>query len=238
MTESWYSDERTIAENIRELRERIAAAAAESGRDAGEVRLMAVTKTVPAGRVNLALRAGADLLGENRVQECCEKYQNYACNANVIHFIGHLQTNKIRDIIDKVGMIESVDSVHLAAALQKECEKRRERLDILLQVNIGAEETKSGLLPEELFPAWEQIAAECPLLRVRGLMTIPPRAEGDFWLRKTQELYLKMKKTAPKSAEPGALDTLSMGMSGDYEAAVRCGSTQVRIGRGIFGERR
>lgn len=223
-----------VAENVRIIREKIQNAAVRAGRSPDSVQLMAVTKTVPAQRVNLALKAGITLLGENRVQECCEKYQNYACNANAIHFIGHLQTNKIRDIIEKVGMIESVDSIRLAEALQSVCRKRQEEVEILLQVNVGREETKSGFLPEELFPAWKQIQEQFPSLKVRGLMTVPPRQQGDYWLQKMQELFEKMKDLAPKNAKPSIL---SMGMSEDFEAAIRCGSTQVRIGRGIFGER-
>lgn len=223
-----------IAENVRVIRERIQDAAEKAGRKPDEVQLMAVTKTVPADRVNQALEAGIQLLGENRVQECCEKYQNYACNANAIHFIGHLQTNKIRDIIEKVGMIESVDSIRLAKALEDICLKQEREMKILLQVNVGLEETKSGFLPEELFPALEQIREQCPLLKVCGLMTVPPHQEGDYWLRKMQELFEKMKDSAPENAKPSVL---SMGMSEDFEAAIRCGSTQVRIGRGIFGER-
>lgn len=229
------SDAKAIRENIRAIRERMAEAAVKAGRDPGEIQLMAVTKTVPASRVNLALQEGVRLLGENRVQECCEKYQNYACGANAIHFIGHLQTNKIRDIIDKVGMIESVDSIRLSAALQAECEKLEKSLDILLQVNIGAEETKSGFLPEALLPAAKEIRERFPSLKIRGLMTVPPRAEGDYWLQKTRELFEKMKDSSPEGHEPAVL---SMGMSEDFEAAIGCGSTQVRIGRGIFGERK
>lgn len=238
MMENLYSNSAgkalAIEQNIRVIREKMKDAAVKAGRPPDSVQLMAVTKTVPPERVNLALKAGITLLGENRVQECCEKYQNYACNANAIHFIGHLQTNKIRDIIDKVGMIESVDSIRLAQALQVICEKQKKELDILLQVNIGLEESKSGFLPGDLFPAWEQIREKFPLLKVCGLMTVPPHEKGDYWLRKMQELFEKMKDSAPENAKPAVL---SMGMSEDFETAICCGSTQVRIGRGIFGER-
>ena len=146
-----------------------------------------------------------------------------------------MQTNKIRDIIDKVGMIESVDSIRLSAALQAECEKRGKSLGILLQVNIGAEETKSGFLPEALLPAAKEIREGFPSLKICGLMTVPPRADGDYWLQKTRELFEKLKDSSPEGQKPAAL---SMGMSEDFEAAIGCGSTQVRIGRGIFGERK
>ena len=192
---------------------------------------MAVTKTVPAERVNLALQEGISLLGENRAQEFCEKYQNYACNADAIHFIGHLQTNKIRDIINKIGMIESVGSIHLAEALQKECEKIDRILPVLLEVNIGREESKSGFPPEKVRDSLRKIQESFPRLQIQGLMTVPPKAAGDLWLGRMQELYEELRGEVPE------FSILSMGMSGDYEQAIRHGSTQVRIGRAIFGER-
>lgn len=233
MMECCCIDQKEIEENIRRIRERIEEAALAAGRDQAGVRLMAVTKTVPAERVNAALAAGITLLGENRVQECCEKYQKYHCKADTIHFIGHLQTNKIRDIIDKIGMVESVDSAHLALALQRECEKQGKTLPVLLQVNIGQEETKGGFSPKEMQQSLlEQIGESCPALEIRGLMAIPPKTGGDFWLGKMQELYEKMK------AGGAAFTILSMGMSGDYEQAVRYGSTELRIGSAIFGQRK
>ncbi|MGI5894437.1 MAG: YggS family pyridoxal phosphate-dependent enzyme [Candidatus Merdivicinus sp.] len=225
------SEEEQVAENIRQIRERMAEAAGKSGRSPSEVDLMAVTKTVPAERVNMALRAGISLLGENRVQECCEKYQNYTCKPETIHFIGHLQTNKIRDIIDKIGMIESIDSLHLAAALEKECEKRQMEMEILLQVNIAQESTKSGFLLEQIPEAIERIHQDSPHLHMRGLMAIPPKDGGDLWFGKMQQLFEKEREREK------SFTTLSMGMSGDFEQAIRYGSTQIRIGTAIFGPR-
>lgn len=234
MTICLCSDADKIRENIRQIRERIAEAAVGCGRKPEEIRLLAVTKTVPPERVNLAIEAGVDGLGENRVQEYCEKHQNYRCAPDTIHFIGHLQTNKIRDIIEQIGMVESVDTVHLALALQKEAEKHGRMLPVLLQVNIGMEETKSGFAPDLIRDAALQIAEGCPRLKISGLMAIPPRQNSDSWLGKTNELF----ENLCAAGIPGTdFHTLSMGMSGDFEDAVRHGSTQVRIGSAIFGAR-
>lgn len=233
MTRSLCSDEMSIRENIRVAKERIAEAEGLSGREPGGVSLMAVTKTVDPLRVNMALSAGICLLGENRAQECCEKYQNYSCNRDAIHFIGHLQSNKIRDIIDKVSMIESVDSIRLAETLEKECEKRGLTMPVLLEINIGREATKSGFLPEEAETALNRIAASCRRVSVKGLMTIPPPSSEDDWLREMEALYQELRAKRPEAG----LTTLSMGTSGDYTRAVRWGSTQVRLGQAIFGSR-
>ena len=175
---------------------------AAAGRPEGSVRLMAVTKTVPPEKVNAALRAGAALVGENRVQELMAKKNQYNCAKSQIHFIGHLQTNKIRDIMNSVSCVQSVDSLHLARALSAAAEKAGVRMDCLLEVNIGMEESKSGFSPEGVLGAAREIAA------------------------------------MPSLTLPGAqVDTLSMGMTGDFEEAVRCGATIVRIGRGLFGSR-
>ncbi len=220
-----------IARRVRAVRERMIEQSLRCGRDPAQTALMAVTKTVPAERVNAALAAGISLLGENRVQECCEKYQNYACNSDAIHFIGHLQTNKIRDIIDKIGMVESVGSLHLARALQRELEKKGQSLPVLVQVNIGREPSKSGFLPEEAREALGEIEREAPLLQVRGLMAVPPKTDSDLWFGRMQELFEELRAGRAQFA------TLSMGMSGDFERAIRFGSTQVRIGSAIFGQR-
>jgi len=184
-------------------------------------------------RVNEALAAGVDLLGENRVQELREKFQFYGCNWEKIHFIGHLQTNKIRDIINRVSCVQSVDSVHLAQALAAACREKNRSLSILLQVNIGREETKSGFSPEALFDAARQMA-ELPELRICGLMAIPPRGTGDRYLLAMEELRQKM---ADSQIPNTRFEELSMGMSEDFRLAVRSGATILRIGRGIFGQR-
>lgn len=227
------SAQETVAGRIRTIREVIAAEAAAAGRDPGEVKLMAVTKTVDPGRVNQALEAGVPLLGENRAQELREKFQFYACDSAKIHFIGHLQTNKIRDIINRVACVESVDSLRLAEELNNACRKAEKTLDIFLQVNIGSEPQKSGFLPEEVPDAARAIAA-LDRLHIRGLMAVPPHLPGDRYLAAMAELREELRAMDI----PGAsFDELSMGMSEDYAAAVRHGATILRIGRGIFGDR-
>ena len=234
MTICLCSDADKIRENIRQIRERIAEAAVGCGRKPEEIRLLAVTKTVPPERVNLAIEAGVDGLGENRVQEYCEKHQNYRCAPDTIHFIGHLQTNKIRDIIEQIGMVESVDSIRLAFALQKEAERHLRCLPVLMQVNIGMEDTKSGFAPAELRDAVLRVAEECPRLRICGLMAIPPRQDSARWFGYVRELFEKIRGESVPGVD---FRMLSMGMSGDFEEAVRYGSTQVRIGSAIFGQR-
>lgn len=222
-----------VRQNIEEIRANVKEAAQAAGRAEKDIVLMAVTKTVPPERVNVALQEGICLLGENRVQEICQKAAFYRASKDKIHFIGHLQTNKIRDIIEKVSMIESVDSLHLAQALSRECEKRGMEMDILLQVNIGKEETKSGFYEEEVLDAVERIA-KLPGLKAKGLMTIPPRFSGTLYFEKMQELFLLCKE---KKIEGADFSVLSMGMSDDYREAIACGSTQIRLGRAIFGKR-
>lgn len=222
-----------VRQNIKEIRENVKETALAAGRAEKDITLMAVTKTVPPERVNVALQEGISLLGENRVQELCQKAAFYRASKEKIHFIGHLQTNKIRDIIEKVSMVESVDSLHLAQALSRECEKRGMEMDVLLQVNIGKEETKSGFYEEDVLDALERIA-ELPGLRLRGLMTIPPRFSGTVYFKKMQELFLLCKEEKIEGAE---FSVLSMGMSDDYKESIACGATQIRLGRAIFGER-
>ena len=222
-----------VRQNIKEIRENVRETALAAGRAEKDITLMAVTKTVPPERVNVAIQEGISLLGENRVQELCQKAAFYRASKEKIHFIGHLQTNKIRDIIEKVSMVESVDSLHLAQALSRECEKRGMEMDVLLQVNIGKEETKSGFYEEGVLDASKRIA-ELPGLRLRGLMTIPPRFSGTVYFKKMQELFLLCKE---KKIEGAEFSVLSMGMSDDYKESIACGATQIRLGRAIFGER-
>ena len=198
---------------------------------------MAVTKTVSAQRVNEAIQAGVRFLGENRVQELQSKFELYDREGVQIHFIGHLQTNKVKYLVDKVSMIQSVDSLHLAQQIDKECAKHGKIMDILLEVNIGREESKSGLFQEELEELLPQLS-QLSNLRVRGLMAIPPRCENQKELEKyfyqMQQLFIDMKD---KNLHNITMDFLSMGMSQDYLTAIQYGSTMVRIGRRLFGER-
>lgn len=234
MIRNQYPDEeREIRERLARIRETVREEALRAGRDEQEITIMGVTKTVPAHRVNLALTAGVTLLGENRAQELRDKFDAYDCGPEKIHFIGHLQTNKIRDIMGKVSCVQSVDSVRLAEALSQAVLNRSDSLAVFLQVNIGREETKSGFLPEEMPDALKRIS-ELPGLRVEGLMAIPPRGAGDRYLGEMAQLRSQL---AALELPGVSLSHLSMGMSEDYPLAVRWGATILRIGRGIFGER-
>ena len=193
---------------------------------------MAVTKTVSPELINLAVDAGVTTLGENRVQEYLSKRDAYRADAEV-QFIGHLQTNKVKQIIDKVTLIHSVDSLHLAEAISKAAEKQGIVMPVLLEVNIGGEASKSGVSPDEL-PALLDAVQKLPAVRADGLMTIPPpmtdEAEQIRVFTQMKQLFDSLRQSVP-------MQVLSMGMSGDYEAAVRCGATIVRIGSALFGAR-
>lgn len=217
-----------VSDNLAAIRESIAEAADKCGRSTEEIRIMAVTKTVAPEIVNRAVELGVTLLGENRVQEFLSKQDAYDRSAEV-HFIGHLQTNKVKYIIEPMSMIQSVDSVKLAAEINRLASAHNKIMDILCEVNIGGEDSKSGIAPDGLAELLEA-AASMENLRVRGLMTIPPPASGDIFLGRMEELYHKVKGSY-------SMDVLSMGMTHDYADAVRHGSTLVRIGTGLFGAR-
>lgn len=226
-----------IAQNIAAVRARIARAAQKSGRSADDITLVAVTKTKPASDVNAALACGVSAIGENRVQELCEKLPGIRLGAAQAHLIGHLQTNKVRQVIDKVAMIQSVDSLHLAQEIEKQAEKHGLVMDVLLEVNIGGEEAKSGVSPDAL-PALLDGARALPHLCVRGLMTVPPRLDGGEQVRPyfsaMHKLFIDiMPKTLDNTDKP----ILSMGMSSDFEIAIEEGSTMVRVGTALFGGR-
>ncbi len=236
MTEK-LSDSRlaTVTENYYRLCEEIDKARLSAGRT-DKVRFMAVTKTVAPEIVNHAISLGIDLLGENRVQEYLDKRESYSpCE---VHFIGGLQTNKVKYIIDKVSMIHSVDSMRLAEEISKRAVSAERTMDILLEVNIGGEESKGGISPEQLFELAAQ-AGELPNIRIRGLMTIPPvdrNGSSERYFEQMQRLYGDLRsRFSDKSSF--SVDTLSMGMSGDFSTAVKYGSTIVRIGSLLFGYR-
>lgn len=226
-----------VAQNVRALQEQVAQAAAAAGRDPAQVRLMAVTKTVDPELVNAAIGAGITLLGENKAQELCAKYDSYHKDGVEIHFIGHLQTNKVRQIVDKVQMIESVDSLPLAKEIDKRCAALNKQMPILIEVNIGREESKSGVLPEDL-PALLEEISKLPCLSVRGLMAIPPVCENNEqvsqYFYQIQQLFIDIKQ---KKYDNINMEILSMGMSGDYQTAIAYGSNIVRIGTAMFGQR-
>lgn len=221
----------------KEISEDISAAAAAVGRNPEEITLMAVTKTVPPERVNEVIAAGCRLLGENRVQELLEKYEHYDKRAK-IHFIGTLQTNKVKYIVDKVDMIESVDSLHLADEIERRCAAIGKTMDILLEVNIADEESKSGFTYDEI-PAVIEKISKFNHLKLRGFMTI-----GRFGaeIEETRGFFQKMRALLvdirSKKIDNKDISILSMGMSGDYTVAVQEGATVVRVGRGLFGERK
>ena len=223
--------------NVRDTFENISKAAEKAGRNPSEIRLMAVTKTVAPEKINSAIKSGCDLLGENKVQELLEKYEFYDKSAE-IHFIGRLQTNKVKYIVDKVSMIESVDSIKLAEEIEKRCAKIDKIMDILLEVNIANEESKGGFSPDEVVAISEKIN-DFPHLRLRGLMTI-----GRFGaeIEETRQYFEKMRALLVdiknKNIYNIYINVLSMGMSSDYELAVSEGATIVRVGRGLFGERK
>ena len=219
-----------------DIRARIDRAARRDGRTGADVALMAVTKTVPAARVNQLIDSGVRLIGENRVQEFLEKYDAYHRDGLTIAFIGHLQKNKVKYIVDKVQRIESVDSLSLAAEISRRSAAIGRRMDILLEVNIGGEESKSGFSPAALAAALPAVAA-LPGVRVCGLMAIPPALPGEGarpYFVQMEKLFIDIKH---KKIDNVFMETLSLGMSGDFETAVACGSTQVRLGSILFGRR-
>ena len=222
-----------ISENLKRIRFDIEEAKAKYRKQDNVIRLMAVTKTVPYQRVNLAVVEGVTLLGENRVQEYLEKRDFYDKSAEV-HFIGHLQSNKVKYIIDSVKMIHSVDSAKLAAEIDRQAAKAGVVMNVLLEVNIGGEDTKSGVSPEALRELIYE-TGDLKNIRVKGLMTIPPPGESEESFYKMNGLFSDLKSERFENAD---MEILSMGMSADYALAVKYGSNIVRIGSGIFGARK
>ena len=226
----------SLAENIPEVRQRIAAAAEAAGPDPSEIILVGASKMNDAGACREAIAAGIDALGENRAQELLGKYEQNAYEGAPLHFIGHLQRNKVRQIVGKVVLIQSVGSLELLDEIEKCAAKQELVQDILLEVNIGGEESKSGFAPEDILPAAEA-ALTRPHIRVQGLMTIPPvetEPGGNIpYFEKVRELYVDMNQKMFHNE----LKYLSMGMSGDFEEAIRAGATMVRVGTAIFGAR-
>ena len=226
----------SIAENIAQVRAAIARAAREAGRDPGEITLVGASKMNDAAACRAAIAAGIDALGENRVQEMTQKLAEHAYDGAPLHFIGHLQRNKVRQVVGKVDLIESVGSTELLELIDAQAAKIGLVQDILLEVNIGGENAKSGFAPEAL-PAAAERAAALEHVRLRGLMCIPPVAEDEHgsipYFEKVRRLYVDINEKLYHNK----LDILSMGMSGDFEDAVRTGATAVRVGTAIFGRR-
>ncbi len=237
--ERFIPDEARIAavkENYARIKANVEECALRAGRSPDEVRLMCVTKTVEPEYINPVLDLGADLIGENRVQEYLGKKDALHLQNAEKHLIGHLQTNKVRQIVGEVDMIESVDSVKLAEEISRQSVKKNVVSKILVEVNIGMEDSKSGIYLEGLEELLCSIA-ELSNIEVKGLMTIPPICDED----EVRKYFYKMHKTfvdiKGKNLDNINMDILSMGMSGDYEAAIAEGSNIVRVGSAIFGAR-
>ena len=226
----------SIQTNIQEVRQRIAAACGECGRDPKEITLVGASKMNDAAACREAIAAGIDALGENRVQEMTAKLAEDAYRGAPLHFIGHLQRNKVKQVVGKVALIQSIGSPELLAEVDKQAEKLGIVQDILLEVNIGGEAAKSGFAPEAVEAAAAH-AKELAHVRVRGLMTIPPagaaRDENMVYFEKVHALYVDINQKMYNNG----LDYLSMGMSGDFADAIRAGSNMVRVGTAIFGAR-
>ena len=227
----------SIAENIAAIREQIDRAAIEAGRDPKEILLCAATKMNGADAVRQAIAAGVDCCGENRVQELTQKLSENAYAGAPVHFIGHLQTNKVRQVVGKVDLIQSVDRIKLLECINAEAEKQGIVQDILLEINIGSEESKSGFAAEDILPLMENIV-NYNHIRVRGLMAIPPicekKGDNNKFFAEICNLAVDIRQ---KKYDNVFMDIMSMGMSDDFADAIACGSTMIRVGTAIFGAR-
>lgn len=203
----------------------------------GKAILLLATKCVDVERINYAISCGITHIGENKVNELLEKYDKIDRDKVELHFIGHLQRNKVKYIVDKVDMIQSVDSIRLAEEIEKECSKKNIIMPILAEINVGYEESKSGISPEETEDFLKELA-KFSHLKVRGLMAIPPASDDKEIIiknfKKMSQIYLDIKD---KMLDNINMDILSIGMSNDYKEAVLCGSTMVRVGSLVFGHR-
>ena len=249
-----------VLERIKQTKENIKKAAQEAGRSEKDVVLLAATKTVDAETINFAIDNGIQCIGENRVQELLDKYDAINKDKVDIHFIGTLQTNKVKYIADKVSMIHSVDSVKLAKEIDKQCGKIGKVMNVLVEINIGREESKGGIMPEDCEEFLKEISV-FKNIKVCGLMTIPPKCVDDNFEEKStsfdtencekmscskisyknRDFFKKIMKLfldiSEKKLDNIYMQYLSMGMSDDYEQAVTEGSNIVRVGRGLFGSR-
>lgn len=225
-----------IVENIEHVRENIEKACKKAGRSVDEVTLIAVSKTKPYTDIEEALKSGTLDYGENKVQEMCEKYEILPKNIRW-HMIGHLQRNKVKYLVGKTELIHSVDSIRLAEQIEKEYAKKGETANILIEINMAQEESKFGITSQETEELIRKIST-FEHIRIKGLMTIAPYTDNP----ETNRVYFRqMKKLSvdirDKNIDNVSMDVLSMGMTGDYQVAIEEGSTMVRVGTGIFGER-
>lgn len=227
----------SIKENVERIRAQMEAAAIAAGRDPKSILLCAATKMNDAAAVREAIAAGVDCCGENKVQELTAKLAENAYEGAPVHFIGHLQTNKVKFVVGKVDLIQSVDSERLLMAIDKEAKKQGIVQDILLEINIGMEESKSGFHPDEVLPLIDKIS-QYPNIRVKGLMAIPPISQknGDN-VKFFQKMCNISVDIIAKKEDNDMAKYLSMGMSDDFADAIACGSTMIRVGTAIFGAR-
>lgn len=224
-----------VAENLQLLERRIAAACARGGRRREDVTLIAVSKTFPANAIDEAIAAGITDVGENRVQEFRDKAPGIRSHARW-HMIGHLQSNKAKDAVRLFDVIQTIDSVALAEKVAREAETQGRRIDVMIEVNAGGEEQKSGVSPDVAPDLAMSIGKLGPTLSLTGLMTVPPIA-GESVLRKCFSDMRALRDAIEQQTAPGARLHLSMGMSDDFEIAIEEGSTMIRLGRAIFGSR-
>ena len=223
-------------DNYAYVLDRIEKAAQSVGKTASDINLLAATKTVPVEVINHAIERGITLIGENRVQELCEKYDDLNKTATR-HHIGRLQTNKVKQVVGKVSMVQSVDSVKLASELSKRSLERGLTTDILVEINIGDEQSKSGIPFHQTEEFLAQIAT-FDGIKVKGLMCIPPICENDIEIRNFfDKMYHKFIDISGKKIDNISMDFLSMGMSGDFEQAIQSGANIIRLGSILFGAR-
>ncbi|MBQ8752505.1 MAG: YggS family pyridoxal phosphate-dependent enzyme [Clostridia bacterium] len=238
MMERSFADQRAaVLKNLTHIREQIQRACDEAGRDPATVTLMAVTKTVSPELINVALDAGVTTIGENRVQEYLGKREQLRLDGVDVHLIGHLQTNKVKQIVGKVSTIQSVDSLHLAQVIDKESAKQGLITQVLLEVNVGEEASKSGVTADSAASLLREIAV-LPHVHVAGLMAIPPITDDYAEKRRhfsiLRQLFIDI---AAKNIDNIDMDVLSMGMSNDYYEAILEGATMIRVGSSLFGAR-
>ena len=241
MTEKFTVDEnrlKAVEDNYKSVKSRVEEAALKAGRNPADVRLMAVTKTVESVYINKVLDLGADLIGENRVQEYLGKKDELHLDNVEKHLIGHLQTNKVKQIVGEVDMIESVDSVKLATEINRASKNKGLITNILVEVNVGKEDSKSGIYIEQIEELLNEIALMSNI-KVKGLMTIPPICDSEKEVSQYfSTMYQSFIDIRDKKIDNIDMEILSMGMSGDFEAAIANGSNIVRVGSSIFGARK
>lgn len=239
MTEKLSIEQRfsNIENNLEVIRNKIDVAAKKSGRSASDITLMAVTKTVEPIFINHAIECGIDLIGENKVQEFLSKEEYLKLENCRAHLIGHLQTNKVKQIVGRVEMIQSLDSLKLAKEISKQSVGKGVVTKCLVEVNVGSEESKTGIAFSEVMPLLEQVSS-MPSIKIEGLMAIPPicenTAELSGYFTKMHDLFIDIKSQNIDNID---MNILSMGMSGDYELAIEGGANLVRVGSSIFGPR-